>query len=30
MKELGGYYSRFKKGFLFRDDPTEELNNVFA
>ena len=30
MKELGGYYSRFKKGFLFRADPTEELNNVFA
>lgn len=30
MKELGGYYSRFKKGFLFRDDPTEQLNEVFA
>ena len=30
MKEIGGYYSRFKKGFLFRADPTEELNDVFA
>ena len=25
MKELGGYYSRFKKGFIFRTDPTEAL-----
>lgn len=30
MKELGGYYSRFKKGFLFRANPTEHLNEVFA
>lgn len=30
MKEIGGYYSRFKKGFLFRADPTEQLNDVFA
>ena len=22
MKEKGGYYSRFKKGFIFREDPT--------
>lgn len=25
MKELGGYYSRFKKGFIFRFDPSEAL-----
>lgn len=25
MKEKGGYYSRFKKGFIFTYDPTEEL-----
>ena len=25
MKERGGYYSKFKKGFLFRNDPTEIL-----
>lgn len=26
MKSMGGYYSRFKKGFIFKYDPTEELN----
>ena len=26
IKSLGGYYSRFKRSFLFRDDPTEKLN----
>ena len=25
MKELGGYYSKFKHGFIFRFDPTEKL-----
>lgn len=25
MKECGGYYSKFKKGFIFRFDPTEKL-----
>ena len=25
MKERGGYYSKFKRGFLFRNDPTEIL-----
>lgn len=24
MKSLGGYYSRFKRAFLFRDNPTEK------
>lgn len=26
MKSAGGYYSRFKKGFLFRFDPSDVLN----
>lgn len=26
MKELGGYYSKFKHGFIFRFDPTEKLS----
>lgn len=26
IKSLGGYYSRFKHSFLFKDDPTEKLN----
>lgn len=30
MKELGGYYSRFKKGFLFKEDPSEKLNEAFV
>ena len=25
IKELGGYYSRFKRGFIFNSDPTEIL-----
>lgn len=25
IKSLGGYYSKFKHGFLFREDPTEKL-----
>lgn len=25
MKELGGYYSKFKHGFIFRFDPSEKL-----
>ena len=25
MKSIGGYYSKFKHGFLFKDDPTEKL-----
>jgi len=25
MKTLGGYYSRFKKGFIFTEDPTAKL-----
>lgn len=25
IKSIGGYYSRFKKGFIFRNDPTELL-----
>ena len=25
MDSFGGYYSRFKKGFVFKDDPTEKL-----
>lgn len=29
IKEIGGYYSRFKKGFLFRENPTEKLSEVF-
>lgn len=26
MKALGGYYSKFKHGFIFRFDPTEKLS----
>ena len=25
FKSLGGYYSKFKKGFIFREDPTEAI-----
>ena len=25
MKSLGGYYSRFKRGFIFKEDPTTTL-----
>lgn len=28
MKELGGYYSKFKHGFIFREDPTSLLNKM--
>ena len=27
MKSLGGYYSKFKHGFIFKNDPTELLNS---
>lgn len=27
MKQLGGYYSKFKHGFIFKNNPTELLNN---
>lgn len=30
MKDRGGYYSRFKHGFLFRFDPSEVLGGVTA
>lgn len=26
MKSLGGYYSKFKKGFIFKEDPTGKLD----
>jgi len=29
MKPLGGYYSRFKSGFIFRENPTAALNDKF-
>ena len=28
MKLLGGYYSRYKNGFIFREDPTEKLGST--
>lgn len=28
MKKNGGYYSKFKKGFIFREDPTDKLNST--
>lgn len=28
MKKLGGYYSKFKRGFLFKADPTEVLTGT--
>ena len=28
IKSLGGYWSRFKRAFLFREDPTEKLNAI--
>lgn len=28
FKTIGGYYSKFKKGFIFREDPTEKLNGT--
>lgn len=30
MKSLGGYYSRFKRAFLFRDNPTEKLHIIIT
>lgn len=30
MKEIGGYYSKYKHGFIFPADPTELLKNVQA
>jgi len=30
IKSIGGYYSRFKKGFIFSEDPTELLKNNFS
>ncbi|NRU52510.1 hypothetical protein [Clostridium beijerinckii] len=29
IKSIGGYYSRFKKGFIFAEDPTELLQKEF-
>lgn len=29
IKSIGGYYSRFKKGFLFKEEPTQLLNKTF-
>jgi len=29
IKNIGGYYSRFKKGFIFKDDPTSNLWKLF-
>lgn len=28
IKSMGGYYSRFKHSFLFKEDPTEKLNGI--
>ena len=28
IKSLGGYWSRFKRAFLFKEDPTEKLNAI--
>lgn len=28
IKKLGGYYSRYVKGFVFNEDPTETLNTL--
>ena len=30
LKEIGGYYSEFKKGFIFRTDPASELINLYG
>lgn len=30
IKSLGGYYSKFKKGFIFRNDPTEIIKPLMA
>ena len=28
MESIGGYYSKFKKGFIFRSDPTDTLRKI--
>lgn len=28
IKSIGGYYSRFKRAFLFKENPTEKLNGI--
>lgn len=28
IKNIGGYYSKFKKGFIFKEDPTEKIISV--
>ena len=28
IKSIGGYYSKFKHAFLFKENPTDKLNNV--
>ena len=30
IKTIGGYYSRFKKGFIFKDDPSAKLKTLFG
>lgn len=30
IKKLGGYYSKFKHGFIFRDEPSEKLKEIMA
>ena len=30
IKTMGGYYSRFKKGFIFKDDPSAKLKTLFG
>lgn len=30
IKTIGGYYSRFKKGFIFKDDPSAKLETLFG
>lgn len=30
IKSLGGYYSRFKRAFLFRENPSERLNTTIV
>ena len=30
IKSLGGYYSRFKRAFLFKENPLEKLNGILA
>ena len=30
IKTIGGYYSKFKKGFIFKEDPAEKLDQLFG